>query len=151
MEYETREMDIIRRISSSGYGNSASIAIQASARCAGENCTPEVVRLMFTVSGNSGVSFENRSVYILADGERYEWQDPFRQRRGESLTQSTVAGQLTGVRLRLPQLGQIANAASVEGSVGGRTFELSEAQKEQLRTFLSAMRTPEDWRQAEAS
>lgn len=150
MEYETSEMTIVRQIGS-GYGSGSSITMRAFARCRGENCTPERVRLMFSVSGDEGVNFEDRSVSIVADGERYDWQDPVRQRREETLTQSTVAGQITGVRLRFPQLEQITNATSVEGRIGGRSFELSEDQRGQLRAFLSAMQNPEAWRNKDAS
>lgn len=144
MEYETSEMIIIRRISRSGYGDASSIALQGTARCEGKNCTPEVARLMFSVRGNTGVNFQDRTIRLVADGEQYEWKDFMAPQQEEVFTQSSVTGQIGGVRVRLSQLEQIANASSVEGSIGNRSFEIGDSQKAELRHFLSAMRNPAD-------
>lgn len=151
MEYETDEITVIRQVYSKGLGSGSSITLQGRARCQGRNCTPDVATLMFSVSGNADVSFQDRTVQITADGERYEWKDHMKLRQEEALEQSVVAGRIAGVRVRLSQLEQIVNASSVTGSIGNRSFELDEDDRAELRTFLSAMRDPAAGQEGDAS
>lgn len=139
--YRSPLITVARRLSDQGYGNSSSITMQGLARCRGRRCTPDVIRLMFTVAGNTGVAFEDRTIRLSADGKSYTWEDQMRLRENDVQRMSTV-GQIGGVRLRLPVLERIVNASSVTGSVGGRSIEVTEHGRAKLRRFLEAMRPP---------
>jgi hypothetical protein len=139
--YRSRLITVAQRLSEQGYGNSSSLTMQALARCQGRNCTPDLVRLMFSTSGNTGVVFENRTIHLSADGQSYTWEDqmPLRQR---GVQEQATTGQIAGVRLRLPGLERLVNATSVTGYVGGRSIEIDGYGQEKLRRFLAAMRAP---------
>lgn len=142
MIYKTSEITVIRQLAD-GYASSSSLKMQGVARCRGKHCTPDIIRLMFSVSGNTGgVSFQDRTVRISADGKAYEWEDSMPIQEENVLGRASVAGQITGVRLRPSGLEQIATATSVTGSVGGRSFEVGERGKTELRRLLSAIRNP---------
>jgi len=141
MVYQTREITVIRQLTD-GYASSSSLTMQGRARCQGKNCTPEVVRLMFSVSGSAGVSFQDRTVRLSADGRVYEWADSLPIEEENVLSRASVAGQIAGVRLRPSELEQIATATSVTGSIGGRSFDVGDRGKAQLRRLLSAVENP---------
>ncbi|MEF8938558.1 MAG: hypothetical protein V5A22_01840 [Salinivenus sp.] len=140
-DYRSRLITVAQRLSEQGYGNSSSITMQALARCPGQNCTPDVVRLMFSTAGNTGVIFEDRTIRLSADGKSYTWRDQIPLRR-RGVREQTTSGQIAGVRLRLSGLERIVNATSVTGRVGGRAIEIDDHGREKLRRFLDAMRSP---------
>lgn len=142
MEYESDHIALLRQLSDRGYGNSSSLMMRARATCSGEGCTPDVVYLVFSVTGNTNVGFQNQGVRITADGESYTWEDPLPLRNDEVYYASSAGGQLARVRLRPPALEQIANAESVNGYLGGRAFDLDDRQKEKLRRFVSVLGNP---------
>lgn len=139
--YRSPLITVARQLSEQGYGNSSSITMQGLARCSGRHCTPDVIRLMFTVAGNTGVAFEDRSIRLSADGKSYTWKDQMRLREND-IRRMTTVGQIGGVRLRIPALERIVNATSVTGSVGGRSIEIDAHGRAKLRRFLEAMRPP---------
>jgi len=139
--YRSRLITVAQRLSDQGYGNSSSMTMQALARCQGRNCTPDVVRLMFSTAGNTGVVFEDRTIRLSADGKSYTWKDQIPLRR-RGVREQTTSGQIAGVRLRLSGLERIVNATSVTGRVGGRAIEIDDHGREKLRRFLDAIRSP---------
>jgi hypothetical protein len=140
-DYRSRLITVAQRLSEQGYGNSSSITMQALARCQSRHCTPDVVRLMFSTAGNTGVVFEDRTIRLSADGKSYTWRDQIPLRR-RGVQERATAGQIAGVRLRLPGLERIVNATSVTGRVGGRSIEIDDYGREKLRRFLDAIRSP---------
>lgn len=141
VDYRSRLITVAQRLSEQGYGNSSSITMQALARCQGRRCTPDVVRLMFSTAGNTGVVFEDRTIRLSADGTSYTWEDQIPLRR-RGVREQATSGQIAGVRLRLPGLERIVNATSVTGRIGGRSIEIDDYGREKLRRFLDAMRSP---------
>jgi hypothetical protein len=139
--YRSRLITVAQRLSEQGYGNASSLTMQALARCRGRNCTPDLVRLMFSTSGNTGVVFEDRTIHLSADGQSYTWEDQMPLRR-RGVQERATTGQIAGVRLRLSGLERLAGATSVTGRVGGRSVEIDGHGQEKLRRFLAALRAP---------
>lgn len=141
-EYRSRSITVAQQLSGEGYGNSSSLQLEATADCEGKNCTPDVITLMFSTSGSSGIVFENRSIEISADERSFTWEDQARLKWSGVKGMATVAGQIAGVRLKRSGFEQILNSASVTGTLGGRGFEVDDRDKMVLRRFLRAMKSP---------
>lgn len=107
------------------------------ADCVGRECQPDRVRLMLSVSsGPSDLHIGERDFTLIADGERFIWEDRIYEQRNRP--EHTV-GMILEVMIGVDRLQKVANAEKVEAYVGSRGLNISRRNQERLRTFLTEM------------
>lgn len=130
----------VARGSGSGYGSTTSIVLRAVARCSGRDCTPEQVQLTFSAEGSSEFSLSNRSVRIVADGEEYQRADATRWNDFEDVGRTD--GPIAGLVVSLSALEQMANASTIQGTLGTKSLRLTGRVQSTLRAFVESARNP---------
>lgn len=138
MIYETRSYTV-SQVSGANFASSKSITMRAIARCSGQNCTPQQVQLVFSASGNSTLTLSSAAGEIVADGQRVEWSSKAAGRPQADTGDDemiNVVGTFATVDLSLSELKQIANASSVEGSIGGTSLNISESIQSGFQSLL---------------
>lgn len=130
----------VARQSGSGYGSATSIVMRAVARCPGRDCTPERVQLTFSAEGSSDFSLSNRSVRIVADGEKYERTDATQWNDFDDV--SRTEGPIAGLVVSLSALEQMATASNIGGTLGHQSLRLSGSVQSSLQAFVQSARNP---------
>lgn len=131
----------VGRVSSGGYGGNTSLTVRAVSECSGRSCTPNAVRLTFTVDGEtSDVGLSGRRTFsVSTDESEYEYEQVTMY---DGRIQKSE-GRLLTVEVPISDLEQIATATSINGTIGGLSLNLRRAQSD-LQGFLFAMRNPEE-------
>lgn len=129
----------VAQAAGSGFSNT-SLAMRANAKCSGQNCTPNEVRLDFSVQGSSDFALSDRSVSITADGEEFTWEKEVEWDSSEDIGSSP--GRLIAVSLSLSDVSKIANASSISGRLGNTSLDLDGRVQQKLQEFVSTAKNP---------
>lgn len=129
----------VAQAAGSGFSSTA-LVLNATAKCAGQNCTPERVRLSFSVDGSSDFALSDRTVSIVADDEEFTWSNEERWNSRKDVRVST--GRLTAVTLPLSDLETIANASSLTGRLGSTSLDLGGRVQSRLQEFVRTAKNP---------
>lgn len=138
--YKSAPVTVVNALSSGGLGASASVEMQARASCTGPTCMPEETSLIFSIDSNgnaSRIGLNNRSIVLDASGVEFSWTDPASEDDTDEF--STVTGVISVVSVNLSQFEYIARAPVVTGSIGNRTFRLTQSERRPLTTFLDQL------------
>lgn len=138
--YEAGSYTVSTR-SGANLGSSKSVTLRAVGRCTGQDCSPNVIRLVFTASGNQDLSLSGLDGEIIADDSRIQWSSNEAGVRSTGMTADNqmieVSGKFAVVGLPLNKVKQIATAASVNGSIGGLSLDLGSGVQSGLKALLS--------------
>lgn len=96
---------------------------------------PDKSELIFQIRpGSDKVYLRSRSLYITANGETFEWPG----REWQDISDAPeIKGTITAVNLGYDDLVTIAEAAKVEGNLGGQTFDWPYESRETIRQFIA--------------
>lgn len=135
----------------SNFGNvsgihEADISMFAEARCRGQDCRPDKVRMRFRFGKQAGqtgnrITFQTERLWIQADKERLVWEDPFRH----LLDMTVVArGEIGSVECTYEEMKMIAEADDIEGRFGGIRFDIRRSNRAPLRAFIDQFESQAD-------
>lgn len=135
--YRANSIPVPIEMRDSGYGTQfKKLRMSLWARCEGEACQPDELRLTLSTSGSSELYIGERTLILNADGERLIWEDRRHQRRRRV---ERVVGMILRVDMDVDTLEQLVNASEVEGRIGTVTLEIEGRPQERLRSFLHEM------------
>lgn len=138
---------VVSTLSGGGIADSKSIEMQTIARCRGPDCTPTAAQLVFSASGNQELYLSGTGGQISANDTRVSWNSRSAgithvPTRGSNELRGalTVVGKFASVEVPLEKLTQIAEASSVEGSIGGVSLALDSSVQAGLRNLVRKVR-----------
>jgi hypothetical protein len=104
-----------------------------------------MVQFVFSASGNQRLQLSGLNGQIIADATRISWStdDAAEGYQNPSDEQAiNVVGRFAAVDVSLDQLNQIANASSVDGSIGGQSLRIGSGVQTSFRTLLQKIEGP---------
>lgn len=139
--YEVGNYTVSTR-SGSNFATSKSINMRAVGQCEGANCSPDVVQLIFTASGNQQLSLSGLDGKIVADEMKFDWSTAdASQSSGIRANDQMIraSGKFAVVDVPVGTLKKIATASSVEGSIGGQSLDLGSSVQAGFQDLLRKM------------
>jgi len=94
---------------------------------------PAAYFIVFYYTGKNWLLLNDRTVYLIADGERFKFED---NKRESDVRRGGVSERLL-VPVPAADFERIANAKTVEVKVGGRAYQLKEEHLEAFRDLAS--------------
>lgn len=100
-----------------------------------ENARPDSAELVFKIQpGSDQIFLRSRSLYLTANDKSFEWP----KREWIDIFHSpALRGTITSVQLGYEDLAAIAEATSVEGNLGGQSFDWPYKSREPMRQFVA--------------
>lgn len=136
--YRARATPIPVDMQGAGYGSQfQELRMNLWANCQGRACRPEEAQFTLSTSGGADLHIGDRSLLIVADGERFLWEDPEHERR--NLAERTV-GMILQVSIGFDRLQKIANAEELDGRVGSIDLEIQRRGQDRIRAFVAEVK-----------
>jgi hypothetical protein len=122
--YQTGRMELTGLEFSSGLTSGPRFFIRVDGSCqGGASCKPQVYRLRVNVSSPSPIEMSSNRLSLTADGETFVWPSSTSPQPGQTFR---VENTVTTVKISRDRLETLARASSVTGTIGGRSFTLSD-------------------------